>query len=116
MIDEARLKDICSRPPDSYSPGKVLTPCIIADDEEIDAAFDELLAAREELERLRWRRITPESLPNANEEVLVWDGDSVHLALYRPDSETYRFDCDTYGLEEKEVVMWMPIAPPKEEA
>ena len=52
-LTNERLREICSRPPDSYGKaGDALAPSRIADDEEIDLAFDELRALRPQRDRL----------------------------------------------------------------
>lgn len=51
--------------------------------------------------------------PNVKDKLLVLDDAAyVHMAYHRPDSETYRFDCDTYGLKVSDVTHWMYVPEP----
>jgi len=45
-------------------------------------------------------------------DVLCWDGTQIHRSRYRSDSVGYRWDCDTYGLQESEVTYWRLLPSP----
>lgn len=55
-----------------------------------------------------WVSVT-ERIPKENETVLISDGKVVLIAMHRPGSGAYHWDCDTYGLSKDEVSDWMPL-------
>lgn len=84
------------------------------DDDRIAYAVAQRERVRELEAQSRWISVK-DRLPSADQKVLAWDGDSVELAWYHPDSVSYRWDCDTYGLSPDDVTHWRSLdAPPVE--
>lgn len=58
-----------------------------------------------------------QELPTEHEWVLIFSPRELRgiaIASYRPESENYRWDCDTYGHREEDVSHWQRLPSPPE--